>query len=147
MGIGTATPTTRRNRGVVFGNATVRAYYRHLATVVSVHGVIDGANVDALSDYVRRFTAAGEAVVLDLGDVTSFTGNGMWLLCALDGQCRDIGLQWMLVPGRAVRGVLSVFSADTQFPVAASVPQALHTLAQAIDRRRSLLLPLFKKIA
>lgn len=129
------------------GGAQIRAHYRHLATVVTIRGAIDAANVDQLSEHARRYILAKEPLVLDLSGVTSFASAGIWLLCVLDGDCRAAGVQWTLVESPAVDELLRDFDDDAKFPTARSVGQALHDLADGIDRRRELLLPLFKKTA
>lgn len=127
--------------------AQIRAHYRHLATVVTIRGRIDAANVDQLSEQARRFVLAKEPLVLDLSGVTDFAPAGIWLLCVLDGDCRTAGVEWTLVESPAVNALLAGFDEDAKFPTAGSVGQALHHLADVIDRRRELLLPLLKKTA
>lgn len=129
------------------GGAWVRAHYRHLATVVAVRGRIDAANVDEISEHARRFILAKEPLVLDLSGVSSFSAPGIWLLCVLDGDCRAAGIEWTLVESPAVHELLRDFDEEAKFPTSRSVDQALHTLAEALDRRRQLLLPLIKKSA
>lgn len=129
------------------GDALVRAHYRHLATVVAVRGRIDASNVDQVSELARRFMLAGEPLVLDLSGIDSFAAAGIWLLCVLDGDCRAAGLEWMLVESPAVHALLRDFEEEARFPVSDSVDQALHTLAERLDQRRQLLLPLLKKTA
>jgi anti-anti-sigma regulatory factor len=129
------------------GGARVRAHYRHLATVVAIRGEINAANVDQISDYARRFILSGEPLVLDLSGVNSFAAPGIWLLCVLDGDCLTAGVEWTLVESPAVYELLRDFDEEAKFPVSRSVDQALHTLAEGIDRRRQLLLPLIGKTA
>ncbi|MGH3563575.1 MAG: STAS domain-containing protein [Mycobacterium sp.] len=145
---GDSTRTSRyENPTVDCGGAQVRAHYRHLATVVAIRGRIDATNVDRVSDHARRFILAKEPLVLDLSGVNSFAAAGIWLLCVLDGDCRAAGVEWTLVESPAVNELLRDFDEEAKFPTSPSVHQALHTLADAIDRRRQLLLPLIKKTA
>ncbi|GAB3035432.1 STAS domain-containing protein [Mycobacterium bourgelatii] len=128
--------------------AQVRAYSRHLATVVTVRGEIDAVNVDPISEYVRHFVVAQYPVVLDLSGVTYFSTAGFSLLCALDEECYAAGVQWTLVTGAAVSEVLGEGRDDeAAFPTARSVHAALGGLADAITSRRELVLPLLKKTA
>lgn len=129
------------------GDARIRAQFRHLATVVAIRGPIDATNADQLSVHARRFILAKEPLVLDLSGVTNFAAAGIWLLCALDGDCSAAGVEWTLVESPAVNELLRDFDEEANFPTAPSVDQALHTLADGIDRRRQLLLPLCKKTA
>lgn len=142
----TRTITTGDNT-VDCGGAQIRAHYRHLATVVTIRGAIDAANVDQLGEQARRFVLAKEPLVLDLSGVDSFTAAGIWLLCVLDGDCRAAGVEWTLVESPAVNELLRDFDEEAKFPTAGSVGQALHHLADVINRRRELLLPLFQKTA
>jgi anti-anti-sigma factor len=145
---GGSTGTSRYgNPTVDCGGARVRAHYRHLATVVAIRGRIDATNVDRVSEAARRFILAKEPLVLDLSGVNSFAAAGIWLLCVLDGDCRAAGVEWTLVESPAVNELLRDFGEDAEFPTSPSVQQALHTLADVIDRRRQLLLPLIQKTA
>lgn len=144
---GTSHIGSQRNSVIECGDAQIRAHYRHLATVVTIRGRIDSANVDQVSEQARRYVLAKEPVVLDLSGVTSFTSAGIWLLCVIDGDCRAAGVEWTLIEGTTVGELLSDFDHDAKFPTAPSVDQALHALADGNDQRRQALLPLFQKSA
>ncbi len=128
------------------GSAQIRAHYRHLATVVTVHGEIDAANADRISEYIRRFTLGEHPVVLDMGDVSHFAAAGISLLYRFDADCRAAGVEWTLVPSPAVIALLSEDD-EARLPMTRSVHQALHDLAEAIANRRRLVLPLVKRTA
>jgi anti-anti-sigma factor len=129
------------------GGARIRAHCRHLATVVNIQGQIDADNVERVAQYLRRFLLGNGPVVLDMSDVTRCSVAGLSLLLTFDDDCSAAGLEWTLVPGRAVREMLADADAGDTFPVAVSLHDALHTLADAIVRRRQLVLPLIKKTA
>lgn len=58
--------TTRPgNAAVDYGGAQIRAYLHHLATVVTIRGEIDAANVEQISEHVRRFSLGTNPMVLD----------------------------------------------------------------------------------
>lgn len=138
----------RGNATYECSGAQVRAYSRHLATVVTVRGEIDAVNVDRVSEYIRRFVLAQYPVVLDLSGVTHFSTAGYTLLCMLDEECYVAGVQWTLVASGAVSEVLGDGCDDqTAFPTARSTHEALRGLAEAITNRRELVLPLIKKTA
>ncbi len=80
----------------------MRAHCRHLATVVTVRGEIDGLNVDRIGEYIRRFVLEQTNLVLDMSDVTHFAPAGISLLHGLDEACRAAGVEWTLVAGPAV---------------------------------------------
>ncbi|WP_156689658.1 STAS domain-containing protein [Mycobacterium sp. Marseille-P9652] len=124
------------------GGARIRAHCRHLATVVTIRGEIDADNVDAVGQHLRRFTLGSSPLVLDMSEVTHSGTVGFSLLSAFDDACREAGVEWTLVPSPAAPELLG-----DMFPVTASVHEALHDLADAIDNRRQLVLPLIKKTA
>lgn len=62
--------TTRPgNAAVDYGGAQIRAYLHHLATVVTIRGEIDAANVEQISEHVRRFSLGTNPMVLDLSEL------------------------------------------------------------------------------
>ena len=128
------------------GGARVRAHCRHLATVVTVRGEIDGLNVDRIGEYIKRFIPAQTNLVLDLSDVTDFAPAGISLLHGLDEDCRAAEVEWTLVASPAVSELLDDGTVP-MFPIAGSVYAALHNLADAIVSRRQLVLPLIRKTA
>ncbi len=124
--------------------AQIRAHCRHLATVVTIRGDVNAANVDRVSEYLWRLTLGSNPVVLDLSDVSHFAAAGVSLVRRLDEDCRAAGVEWTLVASPAVLGLLG---GDGELPVAPSVREALRNLAEAIVSRRQLVLPLIKKTA
>lgn len=132
---------TREQNGVFHcDGAWVRAHRRQLATVVTIRGEIDAVNADQVGDHIRRFILGEDRVVLDMSDVSQFAAAGISLLQTFDAECRAEGVQWTLVAGPAVAETLG----DSGFSDNHSVPEALHDLADAIDRRRRLALPLVR---
>ena len=129
-----------------YGGARVRAHCRHLATVVTIRGEIDGLNVDRIGEYVGRFILEQTNLVLDMSDVTHFAPAGISLLHMLDEDCRADGVEWTLVASPAVIELLGDGD-DAVFPIARSVHTALRNLADAIVSRRQLVLPLIRKTA
>ena len=137
---------TRQANGVFECHGVqVRAQYRHLATVVTIRGEIDGENVDPVGEYIRRFTLGENSVVLDLSGVSKFAVAGIWLLYAFDECCRAEGVDWTLVPGTAVMTVLDNDHRDDEFAMTPSVREVLNDLSEAIIRRRRMALPLVRK--
>lgn len=128
------------------GGAQVRAHYRHLATVVTVQGEIDVINVDRVRAYVRRFLLGTDPVVLDLSEMGHFAPVGVGFLCRLDDDCRIAGVEWRLVPSPAVIELLGD-EAGAMFPITHTVHEALRNLADAITRRRQVMLSLIGKTA
>lgn len=127
--------------------AAVRAQCRHLATVVTITGAIDGSNVDQVIQYAQRFNLPDKPFVLDLTGVESFAPQAVRLLYAVDDACTAAGLEWAVIPSQAVSLMLLMTHGDISFPTATTVHEALHYFADATTARRRLLLPLFTKTA
>jgi anti-anti-sigma factor len=139
------TAITRRGDATFdYGGATIRAHSHHLATVVTVRGEIDAVNGDQVSAYVRRFVLGTNSLVLDLSEVTDFSPAGVGMLCILDDNCRVAGVGWSLVASPAVLDVLGDH-AGSMFSMTSSVHEALHNLADAIVRRRQMVLSLIRR--
>jgi len=140
-------PTCARNGTFDCGGAQLRAHFRHLATVVTIRGEIDGVNVDRVSEYIRRLILAENPLVLDLTGVSRFAPAGISLLCMLDDYSRAAGLGWTLVARPAVTELLTDDDGEAMFPITRSVHEALGNLADAIVIRRQQVLPLIAKTA
>ena len=126
--------------------ALIRAQCRHLALVVTISGEIDEANVERVSQYIRRFILAEKPLVLDLSGVDSFSSQSISLLYTVDDDCRTAGVEWSLIASQPVLRALRVLEDRDNFPTVGSVPEALHHFADVIGARR-LLLPLLSKSA
>ncbi len=129
-----------------YGGARVRAHCRHLATVVTLRGEIDGFNAARIGEYIGRFVLEQTNLVLDMNDVTHFAPAGISLLHGLDEACRAAGAEWTLVASPVVIELLDD-GTEPMFSTARSVHAALRHLADAIVSRRQLVLPLIKKSA
>lgn len=125
--------------------AQVHAVCRQLATVVTVDGVVDDTNIDRVTAFARRFVLAEKAFVLDLSGVNSYSAQCVSLLYAVDDSCYHAEVDWSVVTSAAVDQALG--GLGVSFPIAASVPDALHHFATSIDERRRLLPLLTKKTA
>jgi anti-anti-sigma regulatory factor len=127
--------------------AAVRAQCRHLATVVTISGVVDATNVDQVSEHSKRFILPDKPFVLDLSGLNCFAAQAVRLLHRLDDVCRAAGLEWSVVPSQAVNTALLVTQEESSFPVFGSAHEALQYFADANSARRRLLLPLLTKTA
>ena len=145
MTLAIAEPITDANT-FEYGGARVRAHCRHLATVVTLRGEIDGLNADRIGEYIERFVLPQTNLVLDMTDVTHFAPAGISLLHGLDEACRAAGAEWTLVASPAVIELLDD-GTEPMFSTTRSVHAALRHLADAIVSRRQLVLPLIKKSA
>jgi anti-anti-sigma regulatory factor len=125
--------------------ATVHAVCRQLATVVTVEGVVDDTNIERVTALALRFVIAEKPFVLDLSAVNSFSAHSVSLLSAVDEACFHSGVEWSLIASPAVSHATQASGAT--FPIADTVPDALHHFADSIDERRRLLPLLTKKTA
>ncbi|BBY08872.1 STAS domain-containing protein [Mycobacterium noviomagense] len=140
---------TPRHRNPVFdcGAARIRTQCRHLATVVTISGAIDAGNLDHVSEYSRRFILPDNPFVFDLSGVDCFSAQAVSLLHLVDDECFRAGVEWVLVPSRAVLQILRITDEDGAFPVVDSVHEALRHFADVIAMRRRVLLPLLTRTA
>lgn len=127
------------------GGAQIHAVCRQLATVVTVEGVIDDANIERVTALALRFVLPEKPFVLDLSAVTSFATQCVSLLSAVDERCFHAGVEWSLITSEPVLG--AVRASGATFAIADTVPDALHHFADSIDERRRLLPLLTKKTA
>jgi anti-anti-sigma regulatory factor len=126
--------------------AQVRACSRQLATVVTVTGDLDDANLDKVSQCTKRFVLREKPVVLDLSAVSSATPHIISLLSDIDDACVAAGVEWSLIASQPVNRAVHIFDDRIELPTMASVADALHHFADVtLERRR--LLPLLTKSA
>ena len=125
--------------------AQIHAVCRQLATVVTVQGMIDDTNIERVTALALRFVIAEKPFVLDLSGVSSCSAQTLSLLSAVDESCFHSGVEWSLITSDAVLRV--VHASGLNYPVADSIPDALHHFADSIDERRRLLPLLTKKTA
>ncbi len=126
--------------------AQIRACSRQLATVVTVTGVLDDANIDRVSQYTKRFVLREKPVVLDLSAVSSATPHVVSLLCNIDDACSAAGVDWSLIASQPVTRAVRIFDDRLELPTVATVADALNQFADAMLERRRLL-PLLTKSA
>jgi len=126
--------------------AQVRVCSRQLATVVTVTGDLDDANLEQVSKYAKRFVLREKPVVLDLSGVNSATPHIVSLLCDVDDACVAAGVEWSLIASQPVTRAVRTFDDRVVLPTVASVADALNQFADAMMERRRLL-PLLTKSA
>jgi anti-anti-sigma regulatory factor len=128
------------------GGAQIRACSRQLATVVTVTGDLNDANLDQVSLHAKRFVLREKPVVLDLSGVNSATPHIISLLSDVDDACSVAGVEWSLIASQPVRFAVRTFDDRVELPTVESVADALHNFADAMLERRRLL-PLLNKSA
>jgi len=126
--------------------AQIRACSRQLATVVTVTGDLNDANLDRVSQYAKRFVLREKPVVLDLGAVSTATPHIVSLLCDMDDACNSVGVEWSLIASQPVTRAVRAFDDRLELPTVATVADALNQFADAMLERRRLL-PLLTKSA
>ena len=126
--------------------AQVRACSRQLATVVTVTGDLDDANLDKVTQHTKRFVLREKPVVLDLSAVSSATPHIVSLLCDIDDACNDAGVEWSLIASQPVSRAVRIYDYRVELPTVASVADALTHFSDAMLERRRLL-PLLTKSA
>ena len=55
---------------------SLRAHFQPDITIVEVHGAIDACNADRLTDSIDGLASPGRPVIVDLGGVDFFGGDG-----------------------------------------------------------------------
>ncbi len=145
----TATP----NRGFRYGNpafdcehAQMSALCRQLATIVSIGGEVNDANLGRITQYATRYVLCEKPFVLDLSGVDAFADRAISLLYAIDDACYDAGVEWAVVASPAVIDTMCHYGDPVDFHTIDSVPEALHHFADATAARRRML-PILTKSA
>jgi anti-anti-sigma regulatory factor len=134
------------NPAVDCDGAQMHALCRQLATVVTVDGDINDANLDRVYAHAKRFVLPEKPFVLDLSAVDSFSVESISLMYRLDEACHDAGVEWSVITSQPVMRTLRLAGERETFPIAPSVAEALHHFADSIGERRRLL-PLLNKTA
>jgi hypothetical protein len=142
------TGATRSNAGraVEFSGAQVRARCHHAATVVTLTGSVNSANIEQIASYCGRLTLAGKPMVLDMAGAVGSCALGVRLVNILDAQCSNAGVELVVVAGDALLDQLDS-ACSGSVSVESSVPAALTYFADGLRTRRQMLLPLFAKTA
>ncbi len=110
--------------------ARARAYTRSRAmAVVALSGEIDECTAESAGLYVRGLVSAARPMVADLTDVTFLGTAGIRQLFLLNQECMEAGAIWALVANRRVSRLLRVLDRDNVLPLAASLGEALQSLA------------------
>ncbi len=116
-----------------------KVHARRQAIVLTASGEIDASNADNFSKTISRLTAEGDPLVVDLRAVDFCGVQALQVLVALDQECRDNGLTWALIAGRAVQALLRIGDVGAGLPVVPSVTDALQRFESDKRTRRQLL--------
>ncbi len=116
-----------------------KVHARRQAIVLTASGEIDASNADNFSKTISRLTAEGDPLIVDLRAVDFCGVQALQVLVALDQECRDNGLTWALIAGRAVQALLRIGDVGAGLPVVPSVTDALQRFESDKRTRRQLL--------
>jgi anti-anti-sigma factor len=115
--------------------ARLRVYARSTATVVTLDGEIDASNAEWVSANIRGLVALGDALVLDMSGVEFLSLHGLRAVFALDADCSQAGVTWMLVASDPVRRMVRIGDRDCALPQVGSVVSALQRLGESKSTR------------
>jgi anti-anti-sigma factor len=102
--------------------------------VITAHGDLDASNAQEFVDYALRHADHTQRLVLDLSGLDFFGTAGFSALHTLNVRCAGGGVEWVLVPSRAVSRLLRICDPDSGLPIADTVQLAL-SLLQGEPRR------------
>ncbi len=102
--------------------------------VVTARGELDASNAQEFVDYALSHAERTERMALDLSEVDFFGTAGFSALHTLNVRCAGAGVEWVLVPSRAVSRLLRICDPDSALPMATTLPAALVRL-RAEQRR------------
>jgi anti-anti-sigma factor len=94
--------------------------------VITAYGELDASNANQLADYVQRCAAHSKSLIVNLSGLEFFGTAGFSALHTINVRCAGAGVQWAVVPGKAVSRLLRICDPDSALPVAESVPDILH---------------------
>ena len=127
----TSRPVDRReSRTALFATR----WLQPAVAVITAQGELDASNAQDLVDYALRDADRTKRLTLDLTGVEFFGTAGFSALHTLNVRCAGAGVEWVLVPSRAVSRLLRICDPDSALPIATTMPAALSRL-QAEQRR------------
>ncbi|AKS35442.1 STAS domain-containing protein [Mycolicibacterium goodii] len=101
---------------------------QHLSSstvVVTVHGDLDAANAARFTEYALKSMPQNARLIFDLTDVAFFGAACFATLHTLNVRCAAAGVEWVVVPSKAVARVLRICDPDAGLTTAPDVPSAL----------------------
>src|SRR3954470_11811574 len=104
--------------------------------VITARGDLDACNAQEFVDYALRDAERTERLALDLTGLDFFGTAGFSALHTLNVRCASAGVEWVLVPSKAVSRVMKICDPDSTLPVAATMSAGLVHLRA--DQRRLL---------
>lgn len=108
----------------------------HDATVVSVSGELDAANVASLARVLAQFLRVHGGLVVDLDALQFCSVAGLEFFIYFHRRCRGARCTWALIPGPSLRRLLQLSAVI--LPTAESLADAADLLDATHSRRRTL---------
>ncbi|OHT82862.1 STAS domain-containing protein [Mycobacteroides saopaulense] len=104
-------------------------WHRPSAILVRAAGEIDAVNARHLVEYATRYLDGHRTLVLDLQGLQFFGTDGLVALDQIRRHCAVQGIEWSVVPGRAVTKLLDISGDSSTFPLSDSIPEVWRKLA------------------
>jgi anti-anti-sigma factor len=95
------------------------------AIVMAATGELDASNFHHLTDYAHRWLSAGRPLVVDLSQLDFLGAQGIRCLFGIAEECERNGIDWSLVPGKAVTRLLRICDKEGRLPAISSVDEAV----------------------
>jgi len=137
-----AAPSAKRSPGKLdhfFGRGVhLHTQIHSGAAVIGATGELDAANIEHLTNYARRCLGARRALVLDLSQLDFLAAQGIICLFDIGDEFERNGIEWALVPGRAVLRLLRICDRDARLPAVSSVDEAVQRFSAANQSGRLL---------
>lgn len=123
----TRSPARTDNNAAVFATH----WLRPSTAVITARGDLDAANAAEFTEYTTRHTVHAEHLVLDLSGIDFLGTAGFFTLQALNARCAETGVDWTLVPSRAVARLLQICGPTPALPTRTTVATALAATGSA----------------
>ncbi len=104
-------------------------WHRPSVVLVSVTGEIDAVNASHLTEYAMRYLDGHRALVLDLKGLRFFGTDGLVALDEIRRRCAMQGIEWSVIPGRAMTKLLDISGDSSTFPLSDSISEVWRKLA------------------
>jgi anti-anti-sigma factor len=128
MSISSSSDSIAPQSGFACGAADFTTFWLPPSTaIVAATGELDAANATEFAQYAWR---AGRMthLLLDLTGVEFFGSAGYSALLAFNLRCAAEGIDWVMVPSKAVSRLLQICDQDSMLPVQPTMEAALAVL-------------------
>jgi anti-anti-sigma factor len=84
---------------------------------ITIRGDIDAYNAPDLAEYVFQRAANSRRMILDMSGVEFFSTAGFARLRTIEVRCERAGVDWTLIPSKAVLRVLTICDPRHSLPI------------------------------